>query len=97
MIPSFLKRFSLAPMLALAALMGGLLAGPVRADGGDDDKKKGARPVHTATSLRAALLYGQPMAVAQPYEQAIEGQRIVPLAFGLSAVVPGLGQAYNKQ
>ena len=25
------------------------------------------------------------------------GKRIVPLAFGLSAVVPGLGQAYNRQ
>ncbi|MCH8961470.1 MAG: hypothetical protein IH820_09145 [Bacteroidetes bacterium] len=93
MIPGFLKRFCLA--LMLAALMGGLLAGPARADGGDDDKKKGNKPVHTATSLRAALLYGQPMAVA--YEQAIQGQRSVPLAVGLSAVVPGLGQAYNKQ
>ncbi len=84
-------------MLALVVLMGGLLAGPARADEGDDDKKKGTRPVHTATSLRAALLYGQPMALAKPYQQAIAGQRMVPLAFGLSAVVPGLGQAYNKQ
>jgi len=93
MMHSFFKRFRLA--LMLAALMGGLLVGPARADGGEDDKKKGNKPVHTATSLRAALLYGQPMAVA--YEQAIQGQRSVPLAFGLSAVVPGLGQAYNKQ
>ena len=54
MIPSFFKRFCLA--LMLVALMGGLLAGPARADGGDDDKKKGNKPVHTATSLRAALL-----------------------------------------
>ena len=91
---SFSKRFCLA--LMLAALMGGFLAGPAWAEGDEDDKKKGDKPVHTATSLRAALLYGQPLAVAEPGVKA-PGQRSVPLAFGLSAVVPGLGQAYNKQ
>ncbi len=51
----------------------------------DDDKD---RP--TAQSLRATLLYGQ---AAYPAPNA----RSVPLAFGLSAAVPGLGQAYNRQ
>ena len=76
----------------LAALMSGLLVAPAWA--GDDDKKK--KPAHTATSLRAALIYGPPLAAAAPQEKAL-GRRNVPLAFGLSAAVPGLGQAYNRQ
>ncbi len=44
---------------------------------------------HTPATLRAALEYGYPA----PDLQA--GQS-VPLAFGLSALVPGAGQAYNN-
>ncbi|MFQ5571248.1 MAG: hypothetical protein ACE5G0_16345 [Rhodothermales bacterium] len=80
------------PILAL--LLGGLLAGSVRADGRDDGGKK--EPPPTAASLRATLLYKTPVPPGQP--RAFFGeQRSVPLAFGLSAVVPGLGQAYNGQ
>lgn len=94
MMRSFSKRWALTPVLALVILMSGLLAGPARADGGEDDKDP--RPAPTAASLRAALLYGQPLAAMEPGAQA-PGRRSVPLAFGLSAVAPGLGQAYNRQ
>ena len=94
----FAKRWRLMPVLMVVALLGGLLAGPVYA-GGDDDKdkkKKPEQPVYTATSLRASLLYGQQDDLLQA-EAVAGGRRNVPLAFGLSAVVPGLGQAYNRQ
>ena len=65
-------------------------------DEGDNDP-----PVeHTAASLRASLLYsaGSQLSPAAPWRPArADGQRKVGLAFGLSAVVPGLGQAYNRQ
>ncbi len=45
-------------------------------------------------SLRASMLYGdQP--TTMPASMA--GSRSVPLALGLSAIVPGLGQGYNRQ
>lgn len=53
----------------------------------------------TATDLRAALLYGTPGDDAwregAPAVQARAGSRSIPLAFAMSAAVPGLGQAYN--
>ena len=49
----------------------------------------------TATSLRASVLYEGKVHAEQ--SQLVAGTRSVPLAFGMSAVVPGLGQAYNKQ
>ncbi len=52
--------------------------------------------VHTRASLRAALLY-QGEAATPAYERRMGGRRSVPLAFGLSALVPGLGQVYNRQ
>ncbi|HMB90822.1 MAG TPA: DUF5683 domain-containing protein [Rhodothermales bacterium] len=52
--------------------------------------------VLTATSLRAAMLYEGKAGFEQPVP-LVAGTRSVPLAFGMSAVVPGLGQAYNKQ
>ena len=48
-------------MLVVLVLMSGFLASPVlaKADGDDKDKKKKTTQVaHTATSLRASLLYG---------------------------------------
>ncbi len=48
-----------------------------------------------APSLRASLLYGDVGLAVRT--QAVPGRRSVPLALGLSAAVPGLGQAYNRQ
>ena len=92
----FVKRLRLLPMLF--ALIGSLFAGSVRAEGGDDDKdKKKAQTVYTAASLRASLLYAE-AGNAKPQPVLVANRRrSVPLAFGLSAVVPGLGQVYNKQ
>lgn len=67
---------------------------PLSAQANDKDARKDS--VLTATSLRASLLYAGKRGFEQP-PQAIPGTRSVPLAFGMSAVVPGLGQAYNKQ
>ena len=78
----FLRFSVLTFLLALLAL-------PAQAGGGDDD------PPHTAASLRASLLYGGEAAHEAPLR--VSGGRSVPLAFGLSAAVPGLGQAYNRQ
>ncbi len=66
---------------------------------------------HTRASIKAALLQGMPGAAtyettfgdfvaaetaAAPYASAAK-KRSIGAAFGLSAVVPGLGQAYNRQ
>jgi len=54
------------------------------------------------TSARADLLYGLPLPVSEwseamrPRFDGEQSTRIVPLAFGLSVIVPGLGQAYNR-
>ena len=55
------------------------------------------RPVrYTASSLRASLLYHN--ASGMGGRPGVFGaSRSTPLAFGLSALVPGLGQAYNRQ
>lgn len=52
---------------------------------------------HTATSVRSALLYGTVSRAEAQAAPATESSRNVALAFGLSAAVPGLGQAYNRQ
>ena len=93
----FMKRLRLLPTLMLLALLGGLLASPVQAEDDKDKKKKPALTVYTAASLRASLLYEQGGDAAPQPMLVANGRRSVPLAFGLSAVVPGLGQAYNKQ
>lgn len=46
----------------------------------------------SASEVRAALVYD--VVRSAP---AVNGRRSVPLALGMSAVVPGLGQAYNDQ
>lgn len=46
----------------------------------------------TAEELRAQLLYGEALQTSPDVQT-----RSIPLAFALSAVVPGLGQAYNRQ
>ncbi len=82
-------RWSIPVLLILLA---SLAAVPARADEGDDEPT-----AHTAASLRATLLYQDYAADAAMGRGLLNGQRSVPLAFGLSAVAPGLGQAYNRQ
>lgn len=48
----------------------------------------------TAAAVRAELVHG---ALEPSPEAAQERRRSVPVALGLSAAVPGLGQAYNRQ
>jgi hypothetical protein len=76
-------------VLALVLLIGSTTQGeavPVSGERPDD------RP---PASVRAGLLYPDGgLLAAVPQAGA---QRSVPLAFGLSAVLPGLGQAYNGQ
>ncbi len=68
----------------------------------DDDKKKKAKKttVHTQATLKAALLYEQPAVLpvgGNTFPEKVKKKRSVGAAFGMSALVPGLGQAYNKQ
>ena len=70
----------------------------------DDSVKEDSLAVRRA-SLRMSLLYEArrfrqaaritDSATLSPF--ADEGKRIIPLAFGLSAILPGAGQVYNKQ
>lgn len=79
---------------ALVLLLGALLLVPqARAEGAGNTPDS----VYTAASLRAAMVYqGADLAFAgQPQDAG--RRRVVPLAFGLSALVPGAGQAYNRQ
>ncbi|MDX1547892.1 MAG: hypothetical protein R3247_12935 [Rhodothermales bacterium] len=78
-----MKIFSVAFVLSLLVL-------PATAAEGPDDP-----PARTAASLRASLLYGGVLSAGEAPQ--IGGGRSVPLAFALSAAVPGLGQAYNRQ
>lgn len=53
------------------------------------------------TALVLGLLVFIPNVQAQPTADSLEAlfsssRRSTPLAFGMSAVVPGLGQAYNR-
>ncbi len=73
-------------------------ASPVQDD--DDDKKPKKVHAHTQGSLKAALLYDQPLQltpVQGVFPEKAPKKRSVGAAFGLSALVPGLGQAYNRQ
>lgn len=71
-------------------LLGLLLLGSLPAVGQDT-------PL-TASELRSELLYGVTASVSGPWEAAAinDRARSIPLAFGLSALVPGAGQAYNR-
>ncbi len=47
--------------------------------------------------LRSSLLHGQRGFASNPFVVVQSGgSRSIPLAFGFSAVVPGLGQVYNR-
>ena len=79
---------------SLALLLALLLVLPVHA--GDDDKKK-PQTEPTPASLRAQLLHSASMSTQVVAFDANLQQRSIPLAFGLSAILPGAGQAYNRQ
>jgi hypothetical protein len=80
-----------------AVVLGVLAAAPVRGAsdgfGGDTSNEF----VHSSSALRAEVLYGHVSNRPGNAVADVTGRRSVPLAFGMSAVVPGLGQAYNKQ
>ncbi len=75
-----------------------LFATPIIDDEDDDKPKKVQVLPQTAGSLKAALLYED---LGLTYSSStffkVKKKRSVGAAFGLSALVPGLGQVYNKQ
>lgn len=91
-------------LLALFFFMGALVpvsAASIRFSQDDDDDKKKQKQVvqHTRASLQATLLYEnlsglEPLGYAS--QSKVKKKRSVGAAFGLSALVPGLGQAYNR-
>lgn len=52
--------------------------------------------IHSAASFQATMLYGD-LESRLLQESPLGPPRSAPLAFGLSALVPGAGQAYNRQ
>ena len=63
----------------------------------DDEGKKKKTPAHTQASLKAAVLYGSNASL--PYQtnpSKVSKPRSIGAAVGFSALVPGLGQAYNR-
>ncbi|WP_457651315.1 hypothetical protein [Rhodocaloribacter sp.] len=85
-------------LCAVCAVFTLATAGPARA--GDDEKgggKPGRAQAYTQADLRMTILYaGRTTQAAGPFRRA-SGRRSVPLAFALSAVLPGAGQVYNRQ
>ncbi|NBC16742.1 MAG: hypothetical protein GVY18_05415 [Bacteroidetes bacterium] len=47
--------------------------------------------------LRSAVVHASPAALGSASTVQVGSSRSIPLALGLSALVPGLGQAYNRQ
>lgn len=91
-----LRRFS-ALLLVTCLVVHPVFSDSVsfRTDPGDRD---GVRLHYTAASIRASLLYRvESFPTGMQNTGSVPGMRSIPLAFGLSAVVPGLGQAYNGQ
>ncbi len=65
-----------------------------------DAQKEDVRPPgsHTAGSIRASLIHDTGATVGAWQDvQSAPGLRSVPLAFGMSAILPGAGQMYNGQ
>ena len=50
----------------------------------------------TAATLKASILYGSPTTEPEVVQSKVMKKRSVGTAFVLSALVPGLGQAYNR-
>jgi TM2 domain-containing membrane protein YozV len=81
----------------LVCLLSGIVSGSARAGNGTDDEAK-KKTLYNAASLRASILYhpNRMMSITSGVRSQ-DKMRSIPLAFGLSAVVPGLGQFYNGQ
>ncbi len=90
-----LRRSVFAPLTAVVLLCTPRTAGG--ADGHDTGEHDPGTEAINAVSIRVALLYGHATEPGGQDSSALVGGRSVPLAFGMSAVVPGLGQVYNRQ
>lgn len=93
---------ALLPAVALL-LLAALPPSPARALDGPEGPEGWKTAPRTPAALRAELLYGGQTVAGPESGLAVasaiggDGARSIPLALGLSAVVPGLGQAYNGQ
>jgi len=75
-----------------------LVACPVRGETSEGPSAEtDESPLSSYSAIRAGMLYGQASVGLAGPDEGVSGRRSVPLAFGMSAIVPGLGQAYNKQ
>lgn len=83
--------------IALGAVLLIGLVGPRGVVAGDAFEADSTHWPHTSGSLRAAVLYGSGTMPSGMQVTRAGDTRNVALAFGLSAAVPGLGQAYNRQ
>lgn len=75
---------------------------PLQVQAGDDEPSdpasERAHPsVYSSASLRASIIYTTSALSSEAPSAQVGSSRSIPLAFGLSAIVPGLGQAYNRQ
>lgn len=88
-IVSFARPWLVVPLLVLCGVAGRANAYPAAVPDSTE---------LTAAGLRSMLLYSPSDTgeAASPVVQAGK-RRSVPLALGMSALVPGLGQAYNRQ
>ncbi|MDZ4700945.1 MAG: hypothetical protein SH809_14655 [Rhodothermales bacterium] len=82
--------------MASLILMVGVLVGASRAEA---QPASLSHPMYEAAAFRAGAVAPASVRLARPgvWPAKAAGQRSVGLAFGLSAVVPGAGQAYNQQ
>ena len=102
---TIVSSFDLTRTLVLVALLVGGLGAPfnqLSASGIDMGGLADSTAKHTRASLKAALLYeggGHLSDVGGSDHSPFMAprKRSIGAAFGLSAVIPGLGQAYNRQ
>ncbi|NNE33748.1 MAG: hypothetical protein HKN13_00825, partial [Rhodothermales bacterium] len=83
-----------AGVFGIAAIVA--FVSPVSAEDGSANETRETERIVTASSLRSAIVFGATSATIGS-DIASGGARSVPLAAGLSAVLPGVGQAYNRQ
>ena len=100
LLVSFRVRLALGSVLLLGFLSVADVRAGVQGVGpgafsAGEQRVPGDSALASASAVRAALLYG--MHGSGRKKALAEGPRSVPLALGLSVVVPGLGQAYNRQ
>lgn len=94
-----MTRFtSFRHLCAVCAVLTLATAGPARAgDDGQGRDKPDHEQTYTQADLRMAILHAGQTTRAKGLVRRAPGRRSVPLAFALSALVPGAGQAYNRQ